>query len=249
MNALANHGYFPRNGRNISLQQFISSIKDVYNFEEKITSGIVAVYQPFTTTGNNNTLNLNDLDHHSEPKPNIIPSPRTLLQSGDIANVSVHCPDPGEFDGSLSRSDLALGDNHSFNETIWNTVAAHFQNNTISIPTAAKARKDRFAAAQAANKEFDTSDATANGGRGTTALYLLVMRGQFRETKTKFVQIFFREFAGSSRGAGVSPMCGYMLIWCTGQDRIPFNEGWRRSNRTITMEELGGLVEKIRAAE
>ncbi|KAL8799516.1 MAG: hypothetical protein Q9182_005825 [Xanthomendoza sp. 2 TL-2023] len=194
LNALANHGYLPRNGRNISSQQFIRSIEDVFNFEEKITTGIVRVYQPFTTTGNNNTLNLNDLDHHN----------------------------PGEFDGSLSRSDLALGDNHSFNETIWNSVAAHFHNTTISIATAAKAHKDRFAAAQAANKEFT---GTADAGRGTTALYLLVMRGQFRETKTRFVQIFFR------------------------QDRIPFNEGWRRSNRTITMEELNGLVEKIKAAE
>ncbi|KAL8811370.1 MAG: hypothetical protein Q9223_007548, partial [Gallowayella weberi] len=73
---------------------------------------------------------------------------------------------PGEFDGSLSRSDLALGDNHSFNETIWNTVSAHFHHPTISIPTAAKARKDRFEAAKAANKEFTEME---DASRGTTA--------------------------------------------------------------------------------
>ena len=64
INALANHGYLPRNGLNISLEQFITGIMDGLNFEPNFTITAVDVYQNFTTTGYNNTLNLNDLGHH-----------------------------------------------------------------------------------------------------------------------------------------------------------------------------------------
>ena len=65
INALANHGYLPRNGLNISLEQFITGVREGYNFGPDVAIFAVQAYQPFTTTGNNNTLNLNDLDHHS----------------------------------------------------------------------------------------------------------------------------------------------------------------------------------------
>ncbi|KAL8821823.1 MAG: hypothetical protein Q9191_007236, partial [Dirinaria sp. TL-2023a] len=72
--------------------------------------------------------------------------------------------------------------------TIWDTVAAHFHNDTISTPAAAKARKDRFDAAKAINPTFTPS---INSSIGTTALYLKAMQGQDKETKTDYVQIFF----------------------------------------------------------
>ena len=65
INALANHGYLPRNGLNVSLEQFIIGIREGLNFDAEFTTDAVAVYQKFTTTGYNNTLNLNDLDHHA----------------------------------------------------------------------------------------------------------------------------------------------------------------------------------------
>ena len=64
INALANHGYLPRNGLNISLEQFITGAMEGLNFEPSFTIMSVDIYQNFTTTGYNNTLNLNDLNHH-----------------------------------------------------------------------------------------------------------------------------------------------------------------------------------------
>lgn len=64
VNALANHDYLPRNGLNISLDQFITGVMEGLNFEPNFTIFAVDIYQNFTTTGFNNTLNLNDLDHH-----------------------------------------------------------------------------------------------------------------------------------------------------------------------------------------
>ncbi|KAL8785772.1 MAG: hypothetical protein Q9213_003150 [Squamulea squamosa] len=65
VNALANHGYLPRNGLNISLDQFITGLNEGLNFDAEFTRFAVSVYQNFTTTGYNNTLNLNDLEHHA----------------------------------------------------------------------------------------------------------------------------------------------------------------------------------------
>ncbi|KAL8708157.1 MAG: hypothetical protein Q9220_006918 [cf. Caloplaca sp. 1 TL-2023] len=194
VNALANHGFLPRNGMNISLEQFITGIQEGFNFEPNFTRFAVSVYQSFTTTGNNNTLNLNDLEHHAIP---------------------------GEHDGSLSRSDLFLGDNHSFNKTIWDSVAAFFHHDTISIPTAARARNHRFAAAKALNPHFVNSTASS---MGETALYLRAMRGQDKETKTEYVQILFRE------------------------ERIPFDEGYKITNVTVTQNDLVELFQEILAA-
>lgn len=65
VNALANHGYLPRNGLNVSLEQFITGVREGLNFDRNFTVNAVAVYQNFTTTGYNDTLNLNDIDHHA----------------------------------------------------------------------------------------------------------------------------------------------------------------------------------------
>ena len=39
-----------------------------------------------------------------------------------------------------------------------------------------------------------------------------------------------------------------MLIPTTGEERIPFNEGYKRSNVTITIEDLGQISDEIAAA-
>ena len=94
---------------------------------------------------------------------------------------------PGEHDGSLSRNDLFLGDNHSFNEKIWNITSAHFLNDTLSLATAGRARKDRYAAAEALNPEFTASIVSS---LGETALYLKAMQGQDSETKTNILRFY-----------------------------------------------------------
>ncbi|KAL9034682.1 MAG: hypothetical protein Q9180_005269 [Flavoplaca navasiana] len=183
INAVANHGYIPRNGMNISLEQFITGFREGLNFDAGFVTAAVDVYQNFTTAGYNNTLNLNDLEHHAGK---LIPP-----------HFSIRPRVPGEHDGSLSRNDLFFGDNHSFNEKIWNITAAHFRKDTLSLATAGRARKDRYAAAEALNPDFTPSIVSS---LGETALYLKAMQGQDNQTKTEYVQILFRELALPSRG-------------------------------------------------
>ncbi|KAM0230521.1 hypothetical protein ACHAP5_011357 [Fusarium lateritium] len=194
VNSLANHGYLPRNGLNISLDDLIVAFADAVNLDPAATT---LVGNKALTTGNNVTFDLDDLKKH-----------------GII-----------EHDGSLSRSDIYFGDNISFNETIWESTAAHFTESTISIKTAAKARKDRLEAAAAINPEFSLPAAQAQFSFIETALYLSVFGNtDDGNAKTEWVRTLFE------------------------QERVPFEEGFKRSEEMITAAGLLGMVSKVAAA-
>jgi hypothetical protein len=61
VNSLANHGYLPRDGLDISLDDLIVAFTDAVNLDPQATTlvGVKAL-----TTGNNVTFNLDDLKKH-----------------------------------------------------------------------------------------------------------------------------------------------------------------------------------------
>ncbi|KAK7429851.1 hypothetical protein QQZ08_003696 [Neonectria magnoliae] len=194
VNAVANHGYLPRDGLNISLADLIVAFTDAVNLDPAATT---LVGQKALTTGNNVTFDLDMLN-----QPGVI-----------------------EHDGSLSRNDFYLGDNHSFNQTIWNSVASHFNQSTISIKTAAAARKARLQAAAAANPHFSLPASGAQFSFIETALYLSVFGSvQDGNAVTEWVKVLFE------------------------QERLPFREGFTRSETAITAAGILGLVNKVVAA-
>ncbi|KAM0269064.1 hypothetical protein ACHAQH_009829, partial [Verticillium albo-atrum] len=164
VNSLANHAYLPRDGLNISLADLIIAFTDAVNLEPSATALVGTRALTASTTGNNGTFNLDDIDAH-----------------GVI-----------EHDGSLSRNDIYFGDNHSFNRTIWDSVASHFTNRTISIQTAAAARKARLQAAAAANPEFNLNADGVQFSFIETALYLSIF-GNVNDGNavTKWVRVMF----------------------------------------------------------
>ena len=100
-----------------------------------------------------------------------------------------------EHDSSLSRNDIYFGDNHSFNQTIWDQTTTHFPNPTISFVDAAAARSARLAAATAANPEFNMTAAEQQNSYIESALYM----GTFGDITTgnavkEWVEVLFSEF-------------------------------------------------------
>ncbi|KAK1495353.1 hypothetical protein CCUS01_13486 [Colletotrichum cuscutae] len=168
VNTLANHGYLPRSGLNVSLADLIAGFTAAVNLDPAATTLVGQKALLTSTTGNNATFNLDDLNTHG------------------MAVI--------EHDGSLSRNDFYFGDNHSFNKDIWESVAVAFTNTTISIPTAAKARVSRLQAAAAANPVFNL---TADGTQFSfieTALYLSVF-GNLEDgnANTEWVKVLFTQ--------------------------------------------------------
>ncbi|KAK0629576.1 Chloroperoxidase [Bombardia bombarda] len=198
VNTLANHGYLPRNGQNVSLARLITGLKKGVNLAPDATLLVGIKALQTSTTGNPLTFHLDDLAKH-----------------GVI-----------EHDGSLSRNDAYSGDNHSFAPETWAAVAAHFRDlDTISVETAAQARKDRLATAPKANPDFDL---TTDGNRFSfieTALYL---------------RVFSQGIDGNARTEWVRSMFEH--------ERLPFEEGFKRSETPLTISDILALVEKIKAA-
>lgn len=166
LNSLANHGYINRNGRDISISQLVQGLDEGLNLSPNSSQPVAELAVTTSTTGNPNTLHLDDLNKH-----------------GVI-----------EHDGSLSRNDVRFGDNHSFNPRIFNSVAKFFGKDVISITAAAKARKARIAAARAANPAFVFGAGEDQFSQFETALYLAVFgKGTEGNAKTKWVEVMFRE--------------------------------------------------------
>ncbi|KXH52516.1 hypothetical protein CSAL01_13098 [Colletotrichum salicis] len=166
VNTLANHGYLPRSGLNVSLADLIAGFTAAVNLDPAATTLVGQKALLTSTTGNNATFNLDGLNSH-----------------GII-----------EHDGSPSRNDIYFGDNHSFNATIWEGMVSQFTNTTISIPTAAKARVSRLQAAAATNPEFNLTADGTQFSFIETALYLSVF-GNLDDgnADTEWVKVLFTQ--------------------------------------------------------
>ncbi len=158
LNALANHGWLPRSGKNIDLAAIHAALVGPFNFAPTTFDDVVAAVNAFniTTTGNSSTFNLVDLAAH----------------------------DTVEFDGSLSRNDIYFGDNLHLDHAIWATMAERYglyqtgkcpMDKYLTLETAAKARIARVEDAMRVNPTFNASVAEKNGSPGTTALFLTTL--------------------------------------------------------------------------
>ncbi|PMD53342.1 Cloroperoxidase [Hyaloscypha bicolor E] len=166
LNTLANHGFLPRNGVNVSLDDLITGLSESINLAAAATETPGEIALTTSTTGNASTFNLDDLDKHH------------IL----------------EHDASLSRNDFYFGDDHTFNRTIWGQTLTHFPNRTISFANAAAARSARIAAAAAVNPQFNMTATEHTNSYFESALYMGVFGNLTTgNAVTKFVEILFTQ--------------------------------------------------------
>lgn len=64
VNTLANHGYLPRNGLNVSMSDLVAGLQNGVNLAEAATRLVGAKALTASTTGNSDTFNLDDLNRH-----------------------------------------------------------------------------------------------------------------------------------------------------------------------------------------
>ncbi|KAK4220937.1 Peroxidase, family 2-domain-containing protein [Podospora fimiseda] len=198
VNALANHGYLPRDGKNISLSTLIKAAKEGVNLAPDATLLVGLKALQASSTGNWLTFHLDDLNKH-----------------GVI-----------EHDGSLSRQDASLGNNHVFDPEIWKTVAKHFEGKEkIDIELAARARKERLEKAKRLNPGIDLGDDAIRFSYIETALYQIVFgEGTEGNARWDWVKILFEE------------------------ERLPFEEGFKRSEGMLTIAGILEIQGKVKTA-
>ncbi|KKY36562.1 putative chloroperoxidase-like protein [Diaporthe ampelina] len=197
VNTLANHGYLPRDGLAITLQDLLTGFTDGINLDPSATLLVGTKALETSTTGDNSSFNLDDLSRH-----------------GII-----------EHDGSLSRADIYFGDNHSFNSTIWETVASYFTEDTIDVKTAARARAARLADAAKENPEFNLTSSGVNFSLIESALYLSVFNnGSSATAVTEWVKVMFQH------------------------ERLPFEEGFTRPESIVSTAGILAKQAEVAAA-
>lgn len=152
-----------------------------------------------------------------------------------------------EHDGSLSRADIYFGDNHSFNSTIWGTVAAYFTEDTIDVKTAARARAARLAAAANENPEFNMTSDGINFSLIESALYLSVFNnGSSSTAVTEWVKVMFRK----SHPRHDLPIRMTLVLTCGNaeEERLPFAEGFTRPESIVSTAAILAKQAEIAAA-
>ncbi|KAF7350858.1 hypothetical protein MSAN_01647900 [Mycena sanguinolenta] len=165
LNTLANHGYLPRSGMNITITDILDAA--VAGFNVGPDSIIQAAKFGLLSGDAPTTMNLDALQLH-----NLI-----------------------EHDASISRNDFALGDNLHFNETVFTTLAnANPGVDFYNATSAGQVMQARLADSLARNVNVTNTLKEFALRVRESALYLSIFGDPLTGVAPKnFVQIFFRE--------------------------------------------------------
>ncbi|KAJ3828024.1 Peroxidase, family 2-domain-containing protein [Lentinula raphanica] len=195
MNTLANHGFIPRDGTNLTIPMVLKAVDVVYNNPVDPVLNL-ALKMALLTTDAPDSFTLDDLKLH-----------------GTI-----------EHDASLSRSDYALGDNLHFNSTVFNStlLQSDLSPDVYDITSVGQILEERLAHAKKENPDLVNTVKERQSQLLEASLFLSAM-GDARTgvAPKKFVDIFFRE------------------------ERLPLEEGWKRSPYPTNMTSLMKLMEQL----
>lgn len=186
INALANHGWLPHDGRNITYDMLVEAVRDGFGFDPP----------PSIPAFANMTF------HRAIRDPaNIAVHPENI--TFDLDTVNTH-NGPIEFDGSLSRKDDYFGSDVDFDRPTWDTQwrlmeeeqeASGGTGDYFDLAVAARARaRHVLIKSQAGNPDFLFTQDTLSNSAGTTALYMMVLSGMTKAVKKDWLWAFFGMF-------------------------------------------------------
>ncbi|KAF5365908.1 hypothetical protein D9758_006642 [Tetrapyrgos nigripes] len=165
LNTLANHGFLPRDGKNLTVSVVADAALKGYRMQQEVVT--LAAKLSFLTTNDPVYYTLDDIKLY-----------------GVI-----------EHDASLSRHDFALGDNVHFNETIFSTLANSNPGvDYYNITSAGQVMHQRLADSELNNPSIINTEKELHFRSVESAFYLSIMGDPLTGIAPKnFVQIFFRE--------------------------------------------------------
>ncbi|KAK8043106.1 sterigmatocystin biosynthesis peroxidase stcC [Apiospora phragmitis] len=166
LNSLANHGFLPRDGHDITYQNATSALQDALNFDPAPFVGQIHGVMKVSSTGSNGTFNLVDLNQK-----------------------------PFEHDASLSRAEASSGDALHFDPKVWAQTAGHFgDTGVVSIEAAAEARADRIATARRTDPDFNLTESQTTTTYAESGLYLIVFGDKTNgNARTDWVKSMFEQ--------------------------------------------------------
>ncbi|GAB7347229.1 hypothetical protein MBLNU459_g3331t1 [Dothideomycetes sp. NU459] len=199
LNALANHDICPRSGKGYTIPILTSCLATGLN------------------VGPDFALVVGTAGIGSNPNPELLYFDLDMLDHHDVFI---------EHDASLSRADASTGNDHAFNQTIFNTVLNYFAGDAnATIPTASKAKFNRVTTEAARDPSFSYGPVQFVLSYGETALYLSTMGDPTTgSAPLDFVKVLFED------------------------ERLPYAEGWRPTAQQTTLSTLGQMIVELNLA-
>ncbi|KAI3395854.1 hypothetical protein diail_791 [Diaporthe ilicicola] len=197
LNALANHAFLPHDGQDIDQNTTAKALYTALNIPPEF--GVLLHKAAVRTNPNGNLTNTFNLDH---------------LARHDIL----------EHDASLSRQDVAFGDNIAFNSAVFNETRSNWQD-TIDVQQAAKARLARVNTSNMTNPTFGFTKIGEQFSVGESAAYLIVLGKKTTRTANRTVVEYLFE-----------------------NERLPTEVGWTRPAEPLNGADLFTTMDEIRNA-
>jgi len=168
LNALANHGFIHRDGRQMTIPHLIKGLAEGLNMGADFTTAIGGA--------------------------GLLSSPNPLGGSFDLSDLNMH-NFPIEHDASMSRQDAALGNPQPFYSPNWQQYISFFDGKaTTDVPTASKAKFARYQDSLAKNLQFTYGPREAVLSYGENALYLQTMGDPVTgKAKVEYVKTLFEQ--------------------------------------------------------
>lgn len=163
LNTLTNHGFLPRNGRNFTKANVIKGLGDGLNFDATL-AGIMWEQAII-----------------ANPEPN---ATFFTLEQLNVHNVLEH-------DASLSRTDAAFGNNHVFNQTVFDTSKGWWTDETVTAEQLAHSKIFRQLVSRASNPDYTFSASTEEFSLGEVAAPIIVFGDTKAGTVAKELVVYF----------------------------------------------------------
>ncbi|RKU41834.1 hypothetical protein DL546_004730 [Coniochaeta pulveracea] len=197
MNTLANHGYLPHNGRNITKDVVISAMGGALNFDAALASLMF------------------DQAIHINPEPN---ATWFTLDQLNVHGILEH-------DASLSRSDAFFGNNHVFNQTVFDETRRFWTSSVLDPNQLANSKIARQISSKAFNPTYTFTSSTEQFSLGEVAAPVIAFGDVFT-------------------GAVNRDLVEYFFV----HERLPTELGWSRKTSVVTLNDILRVKDMIHNA-
>ncbi|KAI2631461.1 Cloroperoxidase [Hypomontagnella submonticulosa] len=194
MNTLANHGFLPHDGRNITKETTINALASALNFN---TSLGALMFQMAIV---------------ANPEPN---ATFFTLDQLNVHNVLEH-------DASLSRSDAFFGNNHVFNETIFEETTAYWTASVLDANMLANSKLARQLNSKAFNPNYTFTATVESFSLGEVSAPIVAFGDlQAATVNRTLVEYFFEN------------------------ERFPTELGWSTRTEVVSIDDILRLTQAI----
>ncbi|KAI1376432.1 glycosyl hydrolase family 61-domain-containing protein [Hypoxylon crocopeplum] len=187
MNTLANHGFLQHDGRNITREVVISAMGNALNFDEALANVMFEQAIGVNPEPNATYFTLDNLNRH---------------------NVLEH-------DASLSRTDAFFGNNHVFNQTIFDETKLYWTGPTLDANMLANGKIARQISSKAFNPTYRFTSVTEQFSLGEVAAPVIAFGDVYDITVDRALVEYFFE-----------------------NERLPTELGWSTKTTVVKLEDI-----------